>query len=218
MKNKIDFYHQEFRPVFSWVTGNHLFLLTGLCILFSASIYGGLYAWYSDAETAVKSIVQSVKQEQQNIDEFTSALQTRENNPVLGARLRQLQNQIASQESLLLKVKDMDEMRDSSFAELFDALSSADSDHVWLTSFTVNEADLVISGTIAKPSALTVWINDLSSTQFFKGQEFDDALLIREDGELSFHLTSTEKPKDVLLAKEDKRQTNTESGGSDASN
>jgi Tfp pilus assembly protein PilN len=216
MKTNINFYHDEFRPRFDWVSGQHLSVLLVLSFVLCGSIYAGLYAWRGSVQADLEQIAQSVQQQQSNIDEFTFALQNRENNPVLSARLRQLQLQILSQENRLKKVQDMGEMKQSSFAELFDALATANSDHVWINNFTVNEEDLIISGSIAKPSALTKWIGDLSKTQFFKGQEFDDALLQREDGELSFQLTSTEKPRDLLLANGNNPQSTMASGGDNA--
>ncbi|MFC4701078.1 hypothetical protein ACFO4O_12970 [Glaciecola siphonariae] len=208
MKHKINLYHQDFRPRFEWVTAQHLVALVFMSVLVCGGVFAGLYSWRTAVETDVENIAQRVSQEQRNIDEFTSALQTRVNNPILGAKLNKLQQQISAQETLLMRVQDMGELKQKSFAQLFNALATADSDHVWLNQFTVNENDLVIRGSLARPSALTQWIGDLSKTQFFNGQEFDDALLIREDGELSFHLTSTQKTDDVLVA----------DGGSNASN
>jgi Tfp pilus assembly protein PilN len=100
-----------------------------------------------------------------------------------------------------MRIEDMGELKQKSFFQLFDALAKADSDDVWLTTFIVNENDLSISGSLAKPSALTKWIGELSNTPFFNGQEFDDALIIRGDQGLTFHLTSTQKTSDLLAGK-----------------
>jgi hypothetical protein len=119
---------------------------------------------------------------------------------VLAAQMNDLQLQISSQETLLLQVKDMGELKQKSFSGLFDALASANSEYLWITNFTLNESDLNITGNIAKPSALTTWIGDLSNTVFFKGQEFHDARVLREDGELVFQLNSRKKSDDLLVA------------------
>ncbi|WP_371193510.1 PilN domain-containing protein [Glaciecola sp. SC05] len=208
MKARINLYHREFRPTFEWITGSHLLMLVGISVLLTGVVYGGLLSWKQNIQLDADALAQRVKQEQQNINELTDALQARLNNPMLSAQLNNLQLQISSQDTLLLRVKDMGELKQKSFSGLFDALASANSDYVWITNFTLDESDLNIVGSIAKPSALTKWISDLSSTTFFSGQEFSDARVERADGELVFHLNSSKKPSELLVAQ----------GGGNASN
>jgi Tfp pilus assembly protein PilN len=172
------------------------------------SVYGGLYYWQQQTQLLADNLNMSISQQQQNIDEFTLALQNRSGDPVLAAQLNQLQNSRMAQETLLQRVKGMSQLKQKSFSTLFDALSSSNSSSLWLTSFTINEADLTIRGSLAKPSALTQWITKLSNTEFFKGQEFDDAKLIREDEQLIFELSSVVSEKPLTAAQ----------GGSDESN
>jgi Tfp pilus assembly protein PilN len=208
MKSRINLYHPEFRPTFEWITGPHLLLSTALALCLGMSVYGGLYYWQQQTQLLADNLNMSISQQQQNIDEFTLALQNRSGDPVLAAQLNQLQNSRMAQETLLQRVKGMSQLKQKSFSTLFDALSSSNSSSLWLTSFTINEADLTIRGSLAKPSALTQWITKLSNTEFFKGQEFDDAKLIREDEQLIFELSSVVSEKPLTAAQ----------GGSDESN
>jgi Tfp pilus assembly protein PilN len=208
MKSRINLYHAEFRPVFEWITGPHLLLSTALAVCLGASIYGGLYYWQQQTQLLADNLNVSISQQQRNIDEFTIALKNRAGDPLLAAKLNQLQDSRMAQETLLLRVKDMSQLKQKSFSTLFDALSSSDSSSLWLTSFTVNEADLTIRGSLVKPSALTQWITKLSQTEFFKGQEFDDAQLLRENEQLTFELSSVVTEKSLIAAQ----------GGNDESN
>jgi Tfp pilus assembly protein PilN len=208
MKSRINLYHGEFRPTFEWITGPHLLVTTVLAICLGASVYGGLYYWQQQTQLLANNLNASISQQQRNIDEFTSALKNRAVNPVLSAQLNQLQDSRMSQETLLLRVQDMSQLKQKSFSTLFDALSSSNSGSLWLTSFTVNEADLTIRGSLDKPSALTQWITKLSNTEFFKGQEFDDATLLRENDQLTFELSSVVTDKALIAAQGDSNEPN----------
>nr|WP_136251344.1 PilN domain-containing protein [Ningiella ruwaisensis] len=212
MKSNINLYSAEFKPKFEWITGRHLLGISIVVTLIMSGVYGGLFYWHSKVESQAQEVATQIAQEQQSIDDFTHAIQTRTGDPLLGARLNQLQNELSAQESLLLRVKDLSGLKQKSFSSLFDALASANSNHLWLTSFTVDEENLSISGSLAKPSAMTQWIGKLSNTSFFKGREFNDAVLAREDEALHFTLTSkkrnesadsaNEQSSDVLVAQE----------------
>lgn len=208
MKSRINLYHNEFRPKFEWITAPHLVVSALLALCIGMGAYGGVYYWQQQTQLLAQQLNTAISQQQRNIDEFTAALQNRKGDPALTAQLNQMQNDRLAQETLLLRVKDMSQLKQKSFSTLFDALSSSNSNSLWLTSFTVNEADLTIRGNLAKPSALTQWITQLSKTEFFKGQEFDDAKLVREDGQLIFELSSVVKREPLLVA----------NGGTDESN
>ncbi|MBT1451696.1 PilN domain-containing protein [Glaciecola sp. XM2] len=200
MKARINLYHNEFRPQFEWITAPHLIVLTALAFMLCGGVYSGLYYWQQQTQLMADNLNSSIRMQQRNIDEFTRALQTRQGDPVLAGRLNDLQRERSSQDKLLVKVKDMAKLKQKSFSTLFDALASSNSNSLWLTEFTVNEADLTIKGSLSKPSALTQWINDLSKTTFFKGQEFDDAKVLREDGQLTFELSSVVTEQTLLVS------------------
>lgn len=200
MKARINLYHREFRPTFEWISGSHLIALACISFVLCGMAYAGLLSWQQKVERDAQRIAQNLQQQQQTIDELTNSLQTRLNNPKLAAQLKQITAQISSQEALLMSVKDMGELKQKSFSSLFDALANANSDNLWITAFTLDESELNIIGSIAKPAALTQWIGDLSNTEFFKGQEFYDARVLRKDGELSFELNSSKKSSELLVA------------------
>ena len=214
MKARINLYQEEFYPHFEWVTGSHLVISTIFAALLSGMGYLALLSWHQDLDKELSLIQENISAEQRNIDEFTNALQTRIGNPVLAAERTQLQKELASQEALLSRVQDLGQMKQSAFSELFNALANADSEHVWISSFIVNERDLTIRGSLAQPSALTRWIGDLSNTAYFKGQEFDDALLLKENDALNFQLTSTE----LIESEKSNDQPLVARGGANAAN
>lgn len=208
MKVRINLYHREFRPAFEWITAGHLFVLLGLCLLLSGGAFTGLQSWKENVERDADSIGVKLAQEQQIISELTTALQSRADSPLLTAQIDNLQNQMSSKQTLLNKVKGMSELKQKSFSGLFNALADADSNELWISTFTVNETDLNINGSLANPSALTKWISDLSNTEFFRGQEFYDARVVRDNGQLSFELNSSKKLSDVLVAQGGKNAEN----------
>lgn len=88
-------------------------------------------------------------------------------------------------------------MQQRSFSTLFDGLSQAQSKKLWLTEFAAMEEQMKVKGVLTQPNVLPMWINDLSSTEFFKGQTFNIANMVRDEGVLNFELIS--QPTSTLL-------------------
>ncbi|WP_395339846.1 PilN domain-containing protein [Ningiella sp. W23] len=190
MKFNINLYHKAFHPKFEWLTGVNMFAISACVLALCLAGFAALYSWQTSLESEMSRVTQSIATEQQSINDLTNALQTRTGNAVLGAKLAQLQRELAAKDALLRKVQDLGDMKQSGFSNLFDAFANANSQHVWIRSFTVDEDALLINGSVSKPSALTQWIADLSGTVFFEGKEFDEAVLDRNEEDLTFQLKS----------------------------
>ena len=193
MKSQINLLHSEFKPQFEWICGSHFLGLVMLVCVFSGITYGGIHYWQSVKEEEVAAIKANIKAKQDQMNELTAALTAKSSDPVLENKLKSLIVLTQSRSTLLNQIRSLSELKQRSFSTLFDSFSKAHSDELWLTNFLVTPTELTIKGQIVKPRALPVWISQLSQTEFFAGQEFDNASVERENDVLIFTLNSKAK-------------------------
>lgn len=190
MKSQINLYHKEFHPTFEVYKAQNLGVVSVLSLVLVAIIFGGVLWIKQRANESLAQAQESQLRTQARIEEIQAELMQRTSNPVLLAKLSEVKQDMGAQRKLVAQIQALSGMKDKTFSGLFDAFSKNSKQNLWLTSFTVNENDLVITGELSAPQALPGWISDLNNLSYFYGQEFDDARVERKDNVLTFVLTS----------------------------
>jgi Tfp pilus assembly protein PilN len=196
VKSQINLLHQEFRPHFQLVCGAHLISLVVVALTLSSLAYAGLTYLQSDIDSQKAAIKKTIQKNQQVMEELTDELTSRVPDPILVNKLAELKLKAGERSQLLANLKKLSGLKKRSFSTLFDGLAHAQSNKLWLTEFSVTQDKMNVKGVLTQPNALPSWINNLSSTEFFKGQTFNVASLLRDEGILSFELIS--QPSAVL--------------------
>lgn len=197
MKSQINLLHPEFRPHFQLICAANLISLVVVALTLSSIAYAAFSYLQSEVETQKSAIKLTIENDQQVIEELTIELTSRQTDPRLINKLDELKLQASERAQLLKNLKDLSGLQHRSFSTLFDGLSQAQSNKLWLTEFAATEAKMKVKGVLTQPNVLPMWINDLSSSQFFKGQTFNIASMVRDEGVLSFELIS--QPTSTLL-------------------
>lgn len=193
MKSQINLLSDEFIPKFEWVCSEHFIGAIVGVILLCSGVYGFSVYRHQQITVEVASLKKDIARQQVSIDELTLALTTRVADPLLESKLAHFSQQTRSRGQLLNHIRNLSVLKQRSFSVLFDSLAQSSSSQLWLTHFMVTENELNIEGEIATPSALPLWISELSKTNFFKGQAFNLANVEREDERLVFQLNSVNK-------------------------
>ncbi len=194
MKSSINLLAPEFKPRFEWVCASHLTFLVVFTLIFSGITYAGSYYIHDIKLNEVDAIQARISAEQNTIDELTTALTSRSTDPLLESKLANFIALTQSRSVLLKQIKGLSSLKQRSFSVLFDSFAQAHSPELWLTEFEVSPSEMNIGGQISRPKALPMWISQLSETDYFKGQQFDDASVEREQNVLLFKLNSSVNP------------------------
>lgn len=197
MKSQINLYHKEFHPVFEVYTGQNLVIASVFCALLVGVATGVAHYFKATAQSDLTRVQSSLNRVEREVEELRMELQARTHNPVLKAKLASATQNVETQQVLVSQIQSLSGLKNKSFSGLFDAFASNNKSNLWLTSFTVNENDLTIKGELSQPSALPSWINGLTNTQYFNGQEFSDAIVERNQSALAFELTSLQSENAV---------------------
>jgi len=202
MKTNINLLHDEFRPKFALICGSHLtalvILVLGLCLV----AFAGLYYVHGQAEIKVNKRQADMVNQQNIVETLSTALSERTTDPSLERKLTNLKLQSKERSKLLGNIKILTSLQSRSFSNMFDDLAASNSADLWLETFSITPKTLSLMGKLSRPNALPIWINELSNTQFFKGQTFNLANVERDHDGLSFELTSIPKSTEQTATKE----------------
>lgn len=197
MKTHINLLHSEFKPKFELVCGPNLMGLIFLVSLLCIGAYASLVYMQGNVDVLAAEKKANIESQQQRLQALTESLTSRKADASLEVKLADLMSQNQEKSKLLANVKQLSSLQQRSFSKMFDDLSKAHSSDLWLEYFTISPGALSFTGKLENPNALPRWINKLSDTEFFKGQTFNLAQVMREEDGLNFELTSTPvKPAD----------------------
>ncbi|MFC3123047.1 PilN domain-containing protein [Agaribacter flavus] len=206
MKQHINLYHDEFKPIFKLYSVGNIGVFSLLSCVVIASLYFGVLSVQSGYQDELSSIEEKIKSAEAEIIQLTQALEAHTIDPILDRKLAAVSTKVNVQSELLNNLQALSTQRTSRFSSVFNAFSQTASDDLWLTYFSVHGSDLVVRGQLADPTALPKWLVKLANTETFKQQEFDKASVKRSEDTLTFNLSKR------LSDREDTQDLGVESG------
>ena len=190
MKSSMNLYQTEFRPHFIWMTLSHLISICLFITAVAAICEFWLQQEQFQVENQLKQKQSTLNQQKAILNEMTSALAMRVEDPKLIAMLASLSNDIRGKEALLARLEELAQQQSHSFSKMLTSLAKIDTDDLWLTRVQVVDNDLSMQGVIAEPNALPLWIRRLSETEYFANRTFREAQISRDSEQLVFSLAT----------------------------
>jgi hypothetical protein len=196
MKSQVNLLDDRFRPHFQSISAGHLISLSIFILVLGGFLSAYTYYESTKLQDGLASVELELSSERKIIDELTVAITSRQTSPLLASKLDNLIALSNSRNAVLSELQSLSNLKQRSFSKVFDSFIVANSDKLWITDFRVSPQILTINGGISAADALPVWVNSLSKTSFFSGQEFDSASVERNGELLLFSLNSSRKSRE----------------------
>ena len=190
MKSSLNLYQAQFRPHFVWMTLSHLSAICLVLVALLVLVSGFLQQENANVDTQLKKAQTTLNQQQAILDEMSTALAQRTEDPELIATLTSLSSNIQGKEALLARLDELGQQQSNSFSNMLTSLAKIDANNLWLTRIQVVDNDLNMQGVIASPNALPLWIRSLSDTEYFANRTFREAHISRDKQQLVFSLAT----------------------------
>lgn len=190
MKTRIDLYRDEFKPQFIWVSAVNTIFLTIFSLILMGAVYFGIW---QDQQTQTHELAQvksSIDAKQKKLNDLSKKLTSRSLDPALLAKLELSKMELSTAQRLADKLESLGKLQEKPFSSVLNSLAEINNKDIWLTSFKINEKDILINGKISKPGALPVWLKSIGKTDFFKDRDFRAATVSRTAEQLSFTIQS----------------------------
>ncbi|MFT5675441.1 MAG: hypothetical protein ACI808_001372, partial [Paraglaciecola sp.] len=118
-------------------------------------------------------------------------LDKRQNDQKLLDEIEQNQIVLRLKRRVMNEINGQEDLKSNGFSQLMLDLASNHESGLWLTRINLNERKTIIEGAALESSSIPKWVNKLSLSEYFKGQEFAATRLYRnEEQQLFFILAS----------------------------
>jgi len=190
MKTRINLYRDEFKPKFIWISATNTIAFGVIALLIMSGVYFGVWQTQESRLQELAQAKSSIDAKQRRLEELTRQLTTREKNPVLLAKLGTQKMRLSTAQHLAQKLESLSKLQEKPFSSAMTSFAEVNNSNVWLTTFKVNDTDIIIEGNISEPGALPNWLKSIGKTDFFKNRDFRAATVFRTDEQLSFKIES----------------------------
>jgi Tfp pilus assembly protein PilN len=193
LKLRVNLYVQALQPVKEKISLKLLISSTfGLCaVLLAAGLIMNTHTEAKQAELAV--LQQQVKNQELQLTQLQATIGNRQPSPALVKQRVEL-NQVIAQKQKLLQFVQGEQLKTSvKYSPVFKYLASIDPQGFWLSGFSLNASSSQFSGYVTEAELLPKWLNQLSGTEFFKGQTFSQFEIkqVENTEALAFKVTSS---------------------------
>lgn len=192
MKRNINFYLDEFKPKPDPLSLTKVLVAWTVSILLVAifSFWVKQEAKQVDAEH--KQLKQSVNSKEIMIQEFSSAIQTRKQDPKLVENIEILKRKLALEQKIMFEVNRRTKGEKFGYSKLMFDLSHKRLAGVWLNQISFNQDDIKLNGASNQVYKIPKWLKQLSSSNYFNGRSFKNLELKASDNGLytEFSVTS----------------------------
>jgi Tfp pilus assembly protein PilN len=190
MKTRINLYRDEFKPQFIWVSATNTMIFGVIALLIMGAISFGIWQDQQTREKELEQVQASIAAKQSQLKNLTQQLTQRKKDPSLLARLNTQQVRLSTAKHLADKLESLSKLQEERFSSAFTSFAEVNNSNVWLTSFQVNDRDIVVEGNINQPGALPTWLKSIGKTDFFADKKFSAATVYRKEEQLSFRIQS----------------------------
>ncbi|MBT0586865.1 PilN domain-containing protein [Alteromonas oceanisediminis] len=191
MKSRINFYLPEYQPKLELLTLGSVLFLCGLLLLMVIGARIGLSMSGAKSAQELERLSVHLDQQKQLVSSLTQQLQARKEDPKLLALFASLETAYDDKQRLKAALDAREVLKGTQFSVMLQALAEQHHESLWLTHIQVSEQAMRFEGQTLKPEAVPQWLGKLGQTEYFSGKTFDEAKLIRTDGDIMFSLTAT---------------------------
>ncbi|MDF2179144.1 PilN domain-containing protein [Aliiglaciecola sp. CAU 1673] len=190
MKQRVNFYFDEFKPKLTLFTLNTvigLWCLALLVILFFWWLGHQQWQQLSEEQENVASELRIMKDtlDQQN------ARQGQPPNPILNAEVLQLDRQLISKTQVLKQLAKLETKQSSGYGTLMEGLARQHHPDIWLSRIQVDEHGVLLQGGTLASTSIPKWLDGLKAEEYFRGMAFSTVQMQRDEQDrLMFQLSS----------------------------
>ena len=193
MKTRVNLYAAEFHPKLRLMT---LSLTLSICaVVLLLCVAGWLHALYQQQglEHELKLSQQQKSQQANLVTALQAELTNLQKDPKFQQELEQNLAVLTLKKQILQELLNQERLKANGFAKLMNELAQHHQTGLWLNHIRLNGTYVQLEGAAVESSLVPKWIKQLGQTAYFKGQEFAETRLYRENEQLHFVITSAEQ-------------------------
>jgi MSHA biogenesis protein MshI len=173
MKQSINLYHSSLLPSKERLPLKTVLWVNGIALLLLSALTVGMDHFIELKQRESDKVTASVRSIDNDIDTLTDKLEMKRNTQFLQKDLDALRLKVENREQLLDYMQTSElSLRTTQYQNVMDDLANFHNPNLWLTSITITNDELRLTGNTIRPSAIPEWLQKLQGSTFFRGKTF----------------------------------------------
>lgn len=194
MKTQVDLYTSEFQPTLRLLSLPIVLVIWTLLLIVFTSLYGYLSVSEQNLQQQLEQLDKNNSNQQTLLNSLIAEISNVSADQKLLDQVNNKQLQVNLKKRVYAELTGKEQTKSAGFAQLMVDLAEYHHRDVWLKRIYLNEQNVSIEGGASQSVSIPVWVNKLSQSDFFKGQEFSTTRIYRDDEQqLNFVLATDEK-------------------------
>lgn len=191
MKNQIDLYPQKLHPKLRLLSLSIVIILWTftLILMLSSNFY------FSSNQQVLQQELNQIDKRNNQQNALLTALQDELKNvkadPELMSQVAKQQQMASLKKRVYNELVGQEKSKTTGFATLMLDLAKNHHSDIWLTRLYLNDKNVTIEGAASQSASIPIWVNNLGSASYFKGQEFSNTRIYRDEEEQLYFVLST---------------------------
>ncbi|WP_340676967.1 PilN domain-containing protein [Paraglaciecola sp.] len=199
MKTKVNLYSPELHPKLRLLSLSITLLACAFVVLLFSGVW--LYAFIQQQDLTADAML-SEQQKNQHLN-LVKALQTEltnvKNDPQLLLDVEQNIQVLRLKKRVLQELQGQEDLKTNGFAQLMLELSENHQSGLWLSHISLDGRNVQLEGGANESSLIPKWLNNLGETAYFRGQEFAQTRVFRnEEQQLNFIIATSAANNDTV--------------------
>jgi MSHA biogenesis protein MshI len=173
MKQSINLYHSSLLPSKERLPLKTVLWVNGIALLLLSALTVGMDHFIELKQRESDKVTALVRSIDNDIDTLTDKLEMKRNTQFLQKDLDALRLKVENREQLLDYMQTSElSLRTTQYQNVMDDLANFHNPNLWLTSITITNDELRLTGNTIRPSAIPEWLQKLQGSTFFRGKTF----------------------------------------------
>ena len=173
MKQSSNLYHSSLLPSKERLPLKTVLWVNGIALLLLSALTVGMDHFIELKQRESDKVTASVRSIDNDIDTLTDKLEMKRNTQFLQKDLDALRLKVENREQLLGYMQTSElSLRTTQYQNVMDDLANFHNPNLWLTSITITNDELRLTGNTIRPSAIPEWLQKLQGSTFFRGKTF----------------------------------------------
>jgi len=173
MKQSINLYHSSLLPSKERLPLKTVLWVNGIALLLLSALTVGMDHFIELKQRESDKVTALVRSIDNDIDTLTDKLEMKRNTQFLQKDLDALRLKVENREQLLDYMQTSElSLRTTQYQNVMNDLANFHNPNLWLTSITITNDELRLTGNTIRPSAIPEWLQKLQGSTFFRGKTF----------------------------------------------
>ncbi|MCF2947375.1 PilN domain-containing protein [Paraglaciecola aquimarina] len=193
MKNQVNLYPTKLHPKLRLLSLPLVIVIWSTCLLAVILLNTYLSSKQQSLQDELNQLDKNNIQKTALISALKNELDNLKADPELIGQVAKKQQIAHLKKRVYQELIGQEKSKSTGFSDLMLDLAEHHQTDIWLTRVYLNEQNVTIEGATTKSSSIPIWVNNLSKSNYFKGQEFSATRIFRDETQqIRFVLTTGE--------------------------